>query len=77
MTLPLFESQPLMQGAPSKKLRPYQARAIVDVRAKVLMGVRRILCVGPTGCGKIFVVGEHHPDGDAAGPVRGPPQGDP
>ena len=56
MTLPLFESPPLMPGALTKKLRPYQSRAIIEVRAKVLMGVKRILCVGPTGCGKLFVL---------------------
>ena len=52
MTLPLFESTPLQQGKPAKSLRPYQARAIIAVRTKVLMGVLRILCVAPTGAGK-------------------------
>jgi DNA repair protein RadD len=56
VTLPLFESPAIMQSALSKKLRPYQSRAIVDIRTKVLMGMRRILCVGPTGCGKLFVL---------------------
>ena len=56
MTLPLFDAPALMQGAVSKKLRPYQSRAIVEVRTKVLMGVLRILCVSPTGSGKMFVL---------------------
>jgi superfamily II DNA or RNA helicase len=56
MTLPLFESPALVPGALSKKLRPYQSRAIVSVRAKVLMGVKRILCVAPTGAGKMVCI---------------------
>jgi DNA repair protein RadD len=56
MTLPLFESPAIAPGVLSKKLRPYQARAITDVRARVLLGVKRIICVGPTGCGKLFVL---------------------
>jgi superfamily II DNA or RNA helicase len=50
VTLPLFDAPALMQGQLSKKLRPYQSRAIIEVRAKVLMGVLRVLCVSPTGC---------------------------
>ena len=56
MTLPLFDSPALMQGAVPKTLRPYQARGIRDVRALVLMGKKRILCVAPTGAGKMFVI---------------------
>jgi superfamily II DNA or RNA helicase len=52
MTLPLFDSTALMQGKPPKTLRPYQARGLIEVRAKVLLGVLRILCVAPTGAGK-------------------------
>lgn len=55
MTLPLFDAPPLTQGQLSKKLRPYQARAIVEIRTKVLMGKRRILCVAPTAAGKMFI----------------------
>lgn len=56
MTLPLFDSPALMQGAVPKTLRPYQARGIRDIRALVLMGKKRILCVAPTGAGKMFVI---------------------
>jgi len=56
VTLPLFESPALSAAALSKKLRPYQSRAIVSVRAKVLMGVTRLLCVSPTGSGKMFIL---------------------
>lgn len=56
MTLPLFESPALMQGKLPKTLRPYQQRAIVEIRAKVLMGVKRILCVAPTAAGKMFIL---------------------
>ena len=54
MTLPLFDAPALMQdGKLPKTLRPYQSRAIIEVRAKVLMGVKRVLCVAPTGAGKL------------------------
>lgn len=56
MTLPLFDPTPLQQGKPPKLLRPYQSRAIVEVRAQVLMGVLRILCVAPVGAGKTVVI---------------------
>ena len=56
MTLPLFDAPALMQGKVPKALRPYQSRAIRDVRAMVLMGKRRILCVAPTGAGKMFLI---------------------
>ena len=56
MTIPLFDSPALMQGAVPKTLRPYQARGIRDVHALVLMGKKRILCVAPTGAGKMFVI---------------------
>ena len=56
MTLPLFESTALTQGAPPKKLRPYQSRALVEVRTRVLLGKKRILCVSPTGSGKTVLL---------------------
>lgn len=56
MTLPLFDTSALMQGEPPKALRPYQKRAIIDIRTKVLMGKLRVLCVSPTGSGKMFVI---------------------
>ena len=56
MTLPLFEAPSLMQGQISKKLRAYQARALIQLRALVLMGKKRILCVSPTGSGKMVLL---------------------
>jgi len=56
MTLPLFDRVALMQDKPAKVLRPYQARGIRDVRALVLMGKLRVLCVSPTGSGKMFIL---------------------
>lgn len=56
MTLPLFESPALMAGKLPKALRAYQARAIIEIRALVLMGKLRVLCVAPTGAGKMFII---------------------
>lgn len=39
----------------ASSLRPYQARAVADVRAAYLRGARRILLVLPTGAGKTTV----------------------
>lgn len=54
MTLPMFP------GAPEPKtpagLRPYQQRAIVNLKAQIIFGNRRILAVGPTGCGKMVLI---------------------
>jgi len=54
-SLPLFEKTALTQAPPPKSLRPYQSRAIINIRALVMQGKRRILCVAPTGAGKLFV----------------------
>jgi superfamily II DNA or RNA helicase len=45
-----------MDSAQPREARPYQTRAIVNLRAHVIMGKKRILAVGPTGCGKAFLV---------------------
>lgn len=64
LTLPLFttdsqgnltQTPPLTDSKPQTSLRPYQQRAIVDLRTKVILGKKRILCVGPTGVGKQVV----------------------
>jgi DNA repair protein RadD len=56
VSLPLFGSTALMQDKPPKKLRPYQSRALVEVRTRVLLGKKRILCVSPTGSGKTVLL---------------------
>lgn len=55
-TLPLFGGPALGEVKPPKTLRPYQQRAIVNIRANVILGKKRILAVGPTGCGKTSIL---------------------
>lgn len=56
MTLPLFESAPLAPSKPLRKLRPYQDKALVALRAMTMLGRKRILAVGPTGVGKMTLI---------------------
>lgn len=46
------------QAPSAPVLRPYQARAIVQIRTAVLSGTRRLLLCAPTGSGKTVTVGE-------------------
>ena len=54
MTLPLFSGAPEPKAPPG--LRPYQQRAITNIKAQIIFGNRRILAVGPTGCGKMLLI---------------------
>ena len=40
------------------RLRPYQEKAICDVRAKFATGAKRVLLIIPTGGGKTVVAAE-------------------
>jgi DNA repair protein RadD len=42
-------------GRMTISLRPYQQRAIDAIRSRLAAGVKRILIVGPTGCGKTTI----------------------
>ena len=54
MTLQLF---PTTVFEPSKLTqRPYQQRGIVNVRAQIILGKHRILCVAPTAAGKTVIL---------------------
>lgn len=54
-SLPLFDA-PVLINAKPPKLRPYQERAIISLRARILLNEKRILAVGPTGCGKMTMI---------------------
>jgi DNA repair protein RadD len=54
MTLPLF-SGPIFETSKLTQ-RPYQQRGIVNVRAQIILGKRRILCVAPTAAGKTVIL---------------------
>lgn len=56
MSLPLFPGPSPLADSKAPTLRPYQQRAIVNIKAMVLYGRRRILCVAPTGAGKMVVI---------------------
>lgn len=56
MTLPMFPAGPLPVQIPTKKLRPYQERAIRILRMHFELGKRRVLAVGPTGLGKMVLI---------------------
>ena len=58
MTMPLFPSGALIETKPSSALRPYQSRGVINLRAHVLMGKKRILAVAPTGAGKMRMISE-------------------
>jgi DNA repair protein RadD len=64
ITLPLFTTDAqgnvlttpaLADSKPPTTLRPYQQRAIANLRAQIILGKKRILCVGPTGVGKTVI----------------------
>lgn len=55
MTLPLFSPEPFTDRKPPPNLRAYQERAIVNLRAQVILGRRRILAVAPTSAGKMLM----------------------
>ena len=57
MTLPLFPGGPPVIDV-KNTLRPYQQRAITNIKAQIIFGNRRILCVGPTGCGKMRIIAQ-------------------
>ncbi len=54
-TLPLFERPTLLDVKPPE-LRPYQARGIEVLRARVREGKKRIVLVAPTGAGKAVLM---------------------
>lgn len=57
MTLPLFDRAPLDAAAkPPPTMRTYQSRGIIELRARILFGMRRILAIAPTGAGKMVLV---------------------
>jgi superfamily II DNA or RNA helicase len=56
VTLPLFDRPTLVEAKPPPTLRPYQQRAIINLRAQVLFGRKRVLAVGPTGSGKTVII---------------------
>jgi DNA repair protein RadD len=57
MTLPLFDRAPLDVSAKlPPALRPYQQRALIELRARILFGKRRLLAVAPTASGKMVLV---------------------
>lgn len=54
MTLPLFDA-PILVDVKTPKLRPYQEKAIVELRAQIILGKKRILAVGPVALGKMVL----------------------
>jgi superfamily II DNA or RNA helicase len=56
LALPLFGGAALGDAKPPPTLRPYQSRAIVNIRAQIIYGRKRILCVGPTALGKTVII---------------------
>lgn len=58
-SLPLFDA-PILTDAKPPKLRPYQERAIVSLRARILLNEKRILAVGsfPLASHAIVVSGQ-------------------
>jgi DNA repair protein RadD len=55
-SLPVFETAPISASTSPVTLRIYQEKALARLRALVTKGKRRILCVGPTGMGKMVLI---------------------
>jgi DNA repair protein RadD len=65
LTLPLFSvdaqgnllpTPTLADEKPSTSLRPYQQRAISNLRVQIVLGKKRVLCVGATAIGKTVII---------------------
>mgnify|MGYP000178535783 FL=1 len=54
LSLPGFEAT---LAAPAVEPRDYQTRALAQIDARVAEGVRKLLCVAPTGAGKSILIG--------------------
>jgi DNA repair protein RadD len=52
----MFSSGPMTDDAPPPDLRKYQQKAILELRARIRAGKRRVLLVSPCASGKMFLV---------------------
>ena len=70
-----IQGDPLGRVAPVR-LRPYQQKAVHEIRARVVAGVRRLIIVAPTGSGKTTIAAHIIARGcrpPLAGAIRGSP----